>query len=350
MTNNKFLFVRRPWIWLKRFRKRRGYGVHSPWAFSLIDGVILERGRYYAYDSLNKLHPWPVRLLKLYPLQCRRLLFRLANWVHPSSVLIIGDAPIETAYIRAAVPEAEIKEVQEVQEVQGVQKTDFLKIISGFGGCNAAIYVSKKGPTPKPSREMMWKTTHSIVITPQKVVLDNDVIVTNEMLPIKEERKDGILTFLYKTKINNYPKFYKMDALARLGFVATELLLQKERKTEGELNRQDRAVIFFNQSSSEHADKVFLSSISDPENFFPSPSAFVYTLPNIVNGEIAIRNNYRGETAFYILPKKDDDIIRMITQATLLDGYHKSIITGWLEYKSESDFLAELTIVIGYRL
>ena len=127
MTNNKFLFVRRPWIWLKRFRKRRGYGVHSPWAFSLIDGVILECGRYYAYDSLNKLHPWPVRMLKLYPLQCRRLLFRLANWVHPSSVLIFGDAPIETAYIRAAVPEAEIKEVQgvqgvqEVQEVQGVQ-------------------------------------------------------------------------------------------------------------------------------------------------------------------------------------------------------------------------------------
>jgi len=108
MTNNKFLFVRRPWIWLKRFRKRRGYGVHSPWAFSLIDGVILECGRYYAYDSLNKLHPWPVRMLKLYPLQCRRLLFRLANWVHPSSVLIFGDAPIETAYIRAAVPEAEI--------------------------------------------------------------------------------------------------------------------------------------------------------------------------------------------------------------------------------------------------
>ena len=237
--------------------------------------------------------------------------------------------------------------IREVQGVQGVQKTDFLKIISGFGGCNAAIYVSKKGPTPKPSHEMMWKTSHSIVITPQKVVLDNDVIVTNEMLPIKEERKDGILTFLYKKKINNYPKFYKMDALARLGFVATELLLQKERETEGELNQQDRAVIFFNQSSSEHADKVFLSSISDPENFFPSPSAFVYTLPNIVNGEIAIRNNYRGETAFYILPKKDDDIIRMITQATLLDGYHKSIITGWLEYKSESDFLAELTIVIG---
>ena len=275
--------------------------------------------------------------------------------------------------VKENTPIREVQGVQEVQEVQGLtpkgsrancenkmfnvqcsmlneQKTDFLKIISGFGGCNAAIYVSKKGPTPKSSCERRWKTSHSIVITPQKVVLDNEIIVTHEVLPIKEERKEEMLTFLYKTRINNYPKFYKMDALARLGFIATELLLQKERETEGELNQQDRAVIFFNQSSSEHADKVFLSSISDPENFFPSPSAFVYTLPNIVNGEIAIRNNYRGETAFYILPKKDDNIIRMITQATLLDGYHKSIITGWMEYKSESDFLAELTIVIGYRL
>jgi 3-oxoacyl-[acyl-carrier-protein] synthase-1 len=136
-----------------------------------------------------------------------------------------------------------------------------------------------------------------------------------------------------------------MDGLARLGFVATELLLQKERETEGERNRQDRAVIFFNQSSSEHADKVFLASISDPENFFPSPSAFVYTLPNIVNGEIAIRNNYRGETAFFILPQKDDDIIQMITQATMSDEYHKSIISGWLEYRSENEYFAELRII-----
>ena len=240
-----------------------------------------------------------------------------------------------------------IKDNTPTQEVQGVQKTDFLKIISGFGGCNAAIYVSKKRPTPTPSREGKGNTSHSIVITPQKVVLDNEVIINNEVLPIKGERREGILTFLYKTRINNYPKFYKMDALARLGFVATELLLQKERETEGNKDHHDRAVVFFNQSSSEHADRIFLSSISDPENFFPSPAAFVYTLPNIVNGEIAIRNDYHGETAFYLLPQKDERIMHLITQATLLDDYHKSIIAGWLEYKNENNFLAELSIICG---
>jgi 3-oxoacyl-[acyl-carrier-protein] synthase-1 len=219
-------------------------------------------------------------------------------------------------------------------------KTDFLKIISGFGGCNAAILLT---PCP-PSEEEKWqakeiKTLHKIAITPQSVQIDNKKIDTG-----KQTGKD-LITWLYKSRINDYPKFYKMDALARLGFVATELLLQKERETEKATDQQARALIFFNQSSSEHADRVFLSSISDPENFFPSPSAFVYTLPNIVNGEIAVRNSYHGETVFCILPQKDYDIMRMITKATMQDKFNKSIITGWLEYKNEKDFLAELNIV-----
>lgn len=219
-------------------------------------------------------------------------------------------------------------------------KTDFLKIISGFGGCNAAIYGTKAPSLLPPRGNEKLVTLHSIAITPQKVILDNKEIDT------EGQTGSALLTHLYKTRIQDYPKYYKMDALARLGFVATELLLQKERETEGENDCGNRAVIFFNQSSSEHADKVFLSSISAPENFFPSPAAFVYTLPNIVNGEVAIRNGYHGETAFYILPQKDDNIMHMITQATMLDRYHKSIITGWLECKTEEEFCAELKIYI----
>ena len=248
------------------------------------------------------------------------------------------------------------------------EKTDFLKIVSGFGGCNAAIYgttqpsalhrewgfaplcgavATSSGYSKDPSRPIEGNkgvrdkklvTMHSITITPQKVVLDNEAIDT------EGQTGEALLTHLYKTRIQDYPKFYKMDVLARLGFVATELLLQKERETEGEKDHNERAVIFFNQSSSEHADKVFLSSISNPENFFPSPAAFVYTLPNIVNGEIAIRNDYHGETAFYVLPNKDDEIMHMITQATMQDNFHKSIITGWLECKTEEEFCVELKI------
>ena len=34
--------------WLRRFRKRRGYGIHSPAAFQFVTGVVYEKGEYYA--------------------------------------------------------------------------------------------------------------------------------------------------------------------------------------------------------------------------------------------------------------------------------------------------------------
>ncbi|MBO6125260.1 MAG: 3-oxoacyl-ACP synthase [Bacteroidaceae bacterium] len=218
-------------------------------------------------------------------------------------------------------------------------KKDFVKLISGFGGCNAAVLLTPSTPLEGVKGQEI-ETLHKVTITPQSVLIDNEVIDTGQ------QTGKALLTYLYKTYIQDYPKFYKMDALARLGFIATELLIQKEQEKRGKEQEagSERAVIFFGQSSSINADKEFLASIADPENFFPSPASFVYTLPNIVNGEVAIRNNYHGETAFYILPRKDDDMMRMITQATMLDNYHKSILTGWLDYRNEEDFLAELRI------
>ena len=98
--------IRRPWIWLSRFRQRRGYGVHSPFAFAFITGVVGERASYYAYAPLSHLHPWWVRWGKLYPMTCRRLLFRLANYAHPQTITTIGECPIERAYMKRAVPSA----------------------------------------------------------------------------------------------------------------------------------------------------------------------------------------------------------------------------------------------------
>lgn len=98
--------IRRPWIWLARFRKRCGYGVHSPFAFAFITGVVGERSSYYAYAPLAHLHPWWVRWGRLYPMTCRRLLFRLANYAHPRTIATIGECPIERAYMKRAVSSA----------------------------------------------------------------------------------------------------------------------------------------------------------------------------------------------------------------------------------------------------
>ena len=154
----------------------------------------------------------------------------------------------------------------------------------------------------------------------------------------------SLLTGLYKQEIDDYPKFYKMDGLCRLGFVASELLLQIEGKKRFQ-ECDDRAIVFFNRSSSISSDKKYLESIQDKDNFYPSPSVFVYTLPNIVTGEIAIRNHYHGETSFFILSSKDEKQMEKVVKTVFQDRQIKSVLTGWIDYEDEEHFEANLALV-----
>ncbi len=249
-------------------------------------------------------------------------------------------------------------------ENRPTDKKGFIKMLSGFGGCNATIWAAKD-----PERENIalsqieqqnreFTTTHAIRITPEEVVLDHQKLWEgNQNANEKLEEQEGaghhsLLTSLYKQMIGNYPKFYKMDGLSRLGFVASEILLNAEkgdtdverREEEGERLLEERAIIFFNHSSSIASDRNYKESINDKDNYFPSPSIFVYTLPNIVTGEIAIRNHFHGETSFFILPDKDERMMEEILQASCRDAQSKSFLTGWIDYEDERHFEADLKI------
>lgn len=233
-------------------------------------------------------------------------------------------------------------------ENRPTDKKGFIKMLSGFGGCNATIWAAKN-----PERENIalsqieqqnreFTTTHTIRITPEEVILDQRKLWEGKKELGEQEGKEhhSLLTSLYKQMIGNYPKFYKMDGLCRLGFVASEILLNAEK---GETDKE-RAIIFFNHSSSIASDRNYKESINDKDNYFPSPSIFVYTLPNIVTGEIAIRNHFHGETSFFILPNKDERMMEEILQASCRDAQSKSFLTGWIDYEDEKHFEADLKI------
>lgn len=233
-------------------------------------------------------------------------------------------------------------------ENRPTDKKGFIKMLSGFGGCNATIWAAKN-----PERENIalsqieqqnreFTTTHTIRITPEEVILDQRKLWERKKELGEQEEKEhhSLLTTLYKQMIGNYPKFYKMDGLSRLGFVASEILLNAEK---GETDKE-RAIIFFNHSSSIASDRNYKESINDKDNYFPSPSIFVYTLPNIVTGEIAIRNHFHGETSFFILPDKDERMMEEILQASCRDAQSKSFLTGWIDYEDERHFEADLKI------
>lgn len=233
-------------------------------------------------------------------------------------------------------------------ENRPTDKKGFIKMLSGFGGCNATIWAAKSPErenialSQKEQQECEFTTTHAIRITPEEVVLDHQKLWEGKKELEEQEGQEhhSLLTTLYKQMIGNYPKFYKMDGFSRLGFVASEILLNAEK---GETDKE-RAIIFFNHSSSIASDRNYKESINDKDNYFPSPSIFVYTLPNIVTGEIAIRNHFHGETSFFILPDKDERMMEEILQASCRDAQSKSFLTGWIDYEDERHFEADLKI------
>lgn len=137
------------------------------------------------------------------------------------------------------------------------------------------------------------------------------------------------ITELYRSLQIDYPKFFKMDSLSKLGFLASEIIFKDEKCRF--IPCEDVAVICFNRSSSLKTDTEYQATIQNNTNYFPSPSLFVYTLPNIVTGEIAIRNKFFGETFFYILEQFDINQIMSTVQNTFSDKTLNKVLVAWIE-------------------
>lgn len=173
------------------------------------------------------------------------------------------------------------------------------------------------------------------------IAISQDSVVTNGARLETSATGSKLLTALYRGRVNDYPKFFKMDTLCKLGFVASELLLQDEGR-ERFSPCEDRAVVLTGSTSSICADRRYQATIDPAANYFPSPSIFVYTLPNIVTGEIAIRNHYFGETSFYCVDAFSAAALADTAGTAFADGGTTSLLGGWLDCEDEDHFRALL--------
>lgn len=183
------------------------------------------------------------------------------------------------------------------------------------------------------------KVLSMIVVTPDSVMLNGNV------LPMTKSG-DALLTECYRYSKADYPKYFKMDPLCRLGFVASELLLQGQEEERFVL-REDRAVVLASCRGCLSTDLRYEETIPTGENFFPSPAVFVYTLPNIVTGEIAIRNKYLGETSMYLFEETtdEDELLRLMENLTFQDPITTSALIGWVDYEDGQHYTAKLYLI-----
>ena len=262
-------------------------------------------------------------------------------------------------------------------ELRATDINSFLKMISGFGGCNAAaLYrrvregmeretapglkeaahsMSETAPELKEAAHLMSETApgleeadHSMGETAPSLkelhrvhILPDGVTLDGRPLPVQSQGA-GLLSEIYRKYVGDYPKYHKMDALSRLAFLATELLLSR-----GDVPQDSgRATILFNRTSSVVADRCHLGSIAKPGEFYPSPSVFLGTLPNIATGEIAIRHGYTGETSLYITDFRDEALMKKVVRSSFSLGGFRSLICGFVDCDRGDSFEADLKILV----
>ncbi|MCM8570044.1 3-oxoacyl-ACP synthase [Gramella jeungdoensis] len=176
----------------------------------------------------------------------------------------------------------------------------------------------------------------SVIIRNGKVIVNGKIIHETDA----DQKLSSFLKSIYKKQNFKYPKFFKMDSLSKLGYLASEILF-KNKEPESKT-----ALVFSNAASSLDTDKAYAETMND----FPSPSVFVYTLPNIMLGEISIRFQLRSENIFLINEEFDPGYYIDYSKVLFEEGKASKIVCGWVDlHNSDYDvFLCQISPGEGY--
>ena len=82
------------------------------------------------------------------------------------------------------------------------------------------------------------------------------------------------------------------------------------------------------RAASLDTDLKHQATIANPQEYYPSPAVFVYTLPNICLGEISIRHQLHTEGSFFVLDSYQQaaPFLQTYSQALLAQGYRKIVV------------------------
>jgi len=163
--------------------------------------------------------------------------------------------------------------------------------------------------------------TGSCIIRGHGVRLNGEQIwEANSGVELQEFLRSG-----YDRFSGQYPKFHKMDALSKLGWLAAEVLLQAHPITS--YAPEEVGMVLSNRSASLDTDIRYYDTVKE----FASPALFVYTLPNIVIGEICIRHGFKGEHTFFVSDTFNAGFMTAYVQQLLATTPLRACLCGWVE-------------------
>ncbi|MBD79174.1 MAG: 3-oxoacyl-ACP synthase [Crocinitomicaceae bacterium] len=181
-------------------------------------------------------------------------------------------------------------------------------------------------------------------ITSYSVIRNGKAWVNGQEVFSSSTSYDEFIKELYRDQKIGYPKFFKMDRLSKLGLVTSELLLSDQKISE-EYSPDKIGIYLANNAASLDTDREHQNTIQNRNDYFPSPAIFVYTLPNIVVGEIAIKQKIKGPNNFFIFDKFDASFFASYVTDQMKLNKSETCLFGWVNVDGEEYdsclFLAE---------
>lgn len=166
-----------------------------------------------------------------------------------------------------------------------------LKTASGFGGTNAAVLLSFETPAPASA-----KKTSSALNPVRRVQISQGQVNVYQTSAFVSSQTD-FHTFsreAFKSREEANMKFYKMDDLCKLGYLASAWLLDGI-----EYGEEECGIVMSGKYGCLDTDIRHQQIIDSEGDSSASPAVFVYTLPNVVAAEISIRHHIKGENIWF---------------------------------------------------
>ena len=177
------------------------------------------------------------------------------------------------------------------------------------------------------------------IITASCLITRNKVFKNGRLVFEKPGAVESFLDECYTFFAISYPKFHKMDKLCKLGLLAAEILL-KGMNHDKKYGESDTGLILSNANASLDVDLRYEKTMQSGA----SPALFVYTLPNIVIGEISIRHRFKGENAFFVFKHFDGNFMAEYINGLFDRHLIKTAICGWVEILKEN-YRAQLFLI-----
>ncbi len=203
-----------------------------------------------------------------------------------------------------------------------------LKTASGFGGTNAAVVLSAArmeneitagvrcgsseessdvssdasdrtiieygdrvpiGHSTHNDAEIHLVTHRTVEISGGKISVDGNTVFASETSDFQTFIREA-----FKSRGESNLKFYKMDDFCKLGYVASAWAFDGL-----EYGEEECGLILSGNYGCLDTDIRHQEIIDAEGDSSASPAVFVYTLPNVVAGEISIRHHIKGENTWF---------------------------------------------------